>query len=50
MFPKFEGVIGLVAFLVFAYLAVDKYPQGAVKVSNAITAAQVKIIKALQLR
>lgn len=49
MFPRFDGVIGLVGFLILAYLLFDK-ASGAQTIFNSLAGGSTKIISTLQGR
>lgn len=48
-FPRFDGVIGLVGFLILAYLLFAR-ASGATEIFNSLASGSVKLISALQGR
>lgn len=49
MFPRFDGVIGLVGFLILAYLLFDK-ASGASSIFSSLASGSTKLITTLQGR
>lgn len=49
MMPKFDGVIGLVGFLILAFLLFQK-SDGATAIFNSLASGSVKLITTLQGR
>lgn len=49
MFPRFDGVIGLVGFLILAYLLFSK-SSGAETIFGSLASGSVKLISTLQGR
>lgn len=49
MIPKFDGVIGLVGFLILAYLLFSQH-SGATAIFNSLAGGSVKLISTLQGR
>jgi hypothetical protein len=49
MFPRFDGVIGLVGFLILAYLLFSK-SSGAEQIFNSLASGSTKLISTLQGR
>ncbi len=48
-FPRFDGVIGLVGFLILAYLLFAR-SSGATEIFNSLATGSVKLISTLQGR